>query len=105
MGMLKWEARCLTAGIPSCCPRPLGRSGWQTTSSRLWPAPTNASRVGIANCGVPQKTRSIIHLSYFTTAYFSAGWQRGFLPLTRFGQLAHLALDQVALERADVADE
>src|SRR5690242_9769894 len=27
------------------------------------------------------------------------------LPLPRFGQLSHLALDQVALERAEMADE
>ena len=49
---------------------------------------TSFSSVGTANCGVPQKTRSIMAA----------------LPFALLHQLADLALHQVALQRADVAD-
>src|SRR5450759_2709791 len=81
-------AERFTGEAASSMPRPLARSGWVTTSFTLKPASTSFSSVGTANIGVPQNTRSI------TAA----------LPFTQFNELADLALHQVALERADVAD-
>src|ERR1041385_6238325 len=69
-------------------PRPCGRSGCVTTSSTLNPAAASLSSEGTANCGVPQKIR-------FTALFPFAGAH----------ELPDLALDQVALQRADVADE
>ena len=50
------SAACFTGGAVSCCPRPTGLSGCETTSAISWPAPSRASSVGTANRGVPQKT-------------------------------------------------
>src|ERR1035437_3098294 len=54
-----------------------------------WPAATIRSRVGTANAGVPINTSFTALLS----------------PLAGFLQLPHLAPDQIAFQRADVADE
>src|SRR5450755_5192599 len=88
MGSPRSSAPRFTGEAASSMPRPLARSGCVTTSFTLNPASTNFSSVGTANSGVPQKTRSI------TAA----------LPFAQFNELADLALHQVALERADVAD-
>src|SRR5450755_404046 len=88
MGSPRSSAERFTGDSVNSMPRPLARSGWVTTSFTLSPASTNFSSVGTANSGVPQKTRSI------TAA----------LPFAQFNELADLALHQVALERADVAD-
>src|SRR5208283_3733723 len=69
-------------------PRPLGRSGRVATSLIRKPAATSFSRVGTANSGVPQNTRSIMFA----------------LPFTLLHQLAHFALEHIALQRADVVD-
>src|SRR6267142_2833356 len=69
-------------------PLPCGRSGWVTTSGTLYPAEASLSSEATANCGVPQKTR-------FTAL----------LPVAGAHELPDLAPDQVALQRADVADE
>src|SRR5208337_4734076 len=86
-GMRAARAASLTGGAVICPPRPLGRSGCETASAISWPAASNASRVGTANCGVPQKTS------------FTA------LPLARALHLANLAQVQVALEGAHAEDE
>src|ERR1035438_6196227 len=88
MGSPRSIAARFTGDGASSMPRPLARSGWVTTSFTPKPPSTSFSRVGTANVGVPQKTRSI------TTA----------LPFTQLYELADLALHQVALERADVRD-
>src|SRR5579863_5476745 len=69
-------------------PRPLGRSGWVTTSFTLKPAAISFSSVGTANSGVPQNTRSII-----------AG-----LPFALLHKLADLTFHHVALQGANVTD-
>src|SRR5664279_5844498 len=88
MGSPRSRAESFTGDAANSMPRPLARSGWVTTSFTLNPASTSFSKVGTANIGVPQKTRSI------TAA----------LPFAQFNELADLALHQVALERADVTD-
>src|ERR1019366_8569321 len=77
-----------TGDSASVMPRPLGRSGWVATSFARKPAATSFSSVGTANCGVPQKTKSIM----------------GALPFALLHQFADLALHHVALQGADVAD-
>src|SRR5580658_10265723 len=57
IGRAKRNVDCLTGDATSSRPRPLGRSGWVTTRWILCPAAASFSRVGTANCGVPQKTR------------------------------------------------
>src|SRR5574341_2371479 len=89
-------ARCLTREAAGFCPRPRGRSGWVTTRRTRKPAATSFSSVGTANCGVPQKTKSICDFR------LPIGQS---LPLTGASQLPDFTLDEVALERADVADE
>src|SRR5271169_5928148 len=88
MGSPSSSAARFTGDAASSMPRPLARSGWVTTSFTLKPAATSFSRVGTANVGVPQKTKSITAVSPFACLH----------------QLANLALHNVALERADVAD-
>src|SRR5574341_1339255 len=89
-------ARSLTGEAAGFCPRPRGRSGWFTTRRTRKPAATSFSSVGTANCGVPQKTKSICDFR------LPIGQS---LPLTGASQLPDFTLDEVALERADVADE
>src|SRR5580704_3733990 len=81
-------ARILTGGADGSWSRPRTRSGWVTTNSIVWPAASNCCRVGMANCGVPQKTSLIARL-----------------PFPRTLQLADLAQDEIALESADAEDE
>src|ERR1700757_4604 len=87
-GMPASFAVSLTGGTTTCMPRPAGLSGWDTTSSTLWPARSTAFSVGTANEGVPQKTSFIARL-----------------PLAGFLHLANFAKDEVALEGAHAADE
>src|SRR6516225_4534742 len=87
-GRLNLRAACFTGDSINFMPRPFGRSSWVTTSLILNPADTSLSNVGTANIGVPQKTRSIMHV----------------LPFALLHQLADLALHHVTLQRADVAD-
>jgi hypothetical protein len=53
----KSRARCFTGEKLRSRPRPRGLSGCVTTNLIWNPAPTSFSKVGTANCGVPQKTR------------------------------------------------
>src|SRR6266568_4430965 len=80
-------AICFTGVAATCCVRPTGRSGCETTSAISWPAARNASIVDTAKRGVPQKT-------IFTL-----------LPLAVALHLANLAQSQVAFERAHSKDE
>src|SRR5271166_5636180 len=88
MGSPRSSATRFTGDAASSIPRPLARAGWVTTNFTLKPAATSFSMVGTANVGVPQKTKSITAVS----------------PFAGLHQLADLALHDVALERADVAD-
>src|ERR1700744_3570486 len=73
-------------------PRPAGRSGCVTTpSTRNAGSPASATKEGTAKAGVPQKTIR------------SGGTGR--LPLARFLHFADFALDQIALEHAEVIDK
>src|SRR4051794_37268287 len=86
---MPWRrAAALTGDGISSWRRPWGRSGWVTTSWTSWPAARSRSRVGTANAGVPRKT--------------TFNWS---LPLPRLLQLLDLALDQIALESAEVAEK
>src|SRR5512142_172987 len=86
MGRPRRSAHSFTGEAASCCPRPRGRSGCVSTASTWWPVPTIRSSVGTANAGVPRKT-SFIGVSG---------------PLPGFLQFLDLALDQVALQRAEM---
>src|ERR1039458_2245858 len=88
MGRPSASAARFTGDSASCMPRPLGRSGWVTTSFTRRPAATSFSSVGTAKSGVPQNTRSIM----------------GALPFALLDQLADLAFHHVSLQSADVAD-
>src|SRR6202167_3053999 len=77
-----------TGEAASSMPRPLGRSGWVATSFTRKPAATSFSKVGTANSGVPQNTRSIMAA----------------LPFALLHKLANLAFHQIALQPTDVAD-
>src|SRR6266567_7715877 len=55
-GMPAARAVCLRGGATSSWARPTGRSGWVMASAMSWPAACNASSVGTAKRGVPQKT-------------------------------------------------
>src|SRR6516162_5754831 len=81
------RAVCLTGGAASCCVRPTGRSGCETTSGISWPAASRASSVGTAKRGVPQKTS--------LTA----------LPCAFALHLANPAQHHVALKRAHTEDK
>src|SRR5579872_4622749 len=87
-GRPRRSAVSFTGGGAGCWPRPRGRSGWVTTSRTWWPALAMRSSVGTANAGVPRKTRRI----------------GASAPLAGALHLFDLALHQVALEGADVAD-
>src|ERR1035438_1320872 len=81
----------LTGENETCMPRPLGRSGWviiAAISKSGWVR--RCSSVGTANRGVPQNTTFI-------------GTKR--LPFAEFPHFLDFALDQVALEHAEVLDE
>src|SRR5580658_2342845 len=84
-------AMSLTGGAASCCSRPAGRSGCETTSATSWPADSSASSVGTAKRGVPQKT------SFKATT--------GALPFAFALRLANLAQGEVAFQRAHAKDE
>src|SRR5271157_1179844 len=88
MGRSSASAARLTGDAANFMPRPLGRSGWVATSLMRKPAATSFSSVGTANSGVPQNTKSIMAA----------------LPFALLHQLADLALQHVAFQRADVVD-
>src|SRR3569833_646493 len=81
------NAVSFTGGGVTCCERPTGRSGCDTTNAISCPAAIKACKVGTANCGVPQNTS------------FTA------LPGAFALHLADLAQHQVALQRAHAEDE
>src|SRR6516165_6217176 len=81
------RAVSFTGGAVSCCERPTGLSGCETTRGISWPATISASSVGTANRGVPQKTSLT------------------FLPRAFALHLADLAEHQVALQGAHAEDE
>src|SRR5258706_13743325 len=115
--MPRLSAACFTGDALVTWPRPLGRSGWLTTVQTSCPARALASSVGTAKPGVPRKTNRIGYLarpSEKTTkhkflcvsarnACLSSLFTR-LRPLARFYQPLDLALDQIAFQRADVAD-
>src|SRR5579864_7073661 len=84
--------------MASCWPLPFGRSGCVNTATTSCPAPTMRSRLGTANAGVPMK------ISLIDWPLASGPWPLFLSPLARFLQFANLAPDQVAFQRADVAD-
>src|SRR5258706_14060402 len=116
IGNFKSSADCFTGDETVSRPRPLGRSGCVTTSWIWNPVSTNLSSVGTANCGVPQKTRLrdenieqfcdrvIERLQCAVVTAATITQSQILLPFSRFDQFADFALDQVALERADVTD-
>src|ERR1700680_2626249 len=86
-------AICLTGGGVSSFARPTGRSGCVTTNAISCPAAINASSVGTANRGVPQKMS------------FMRNPKRPALPRAFALHFANLAQVQVALQRAHAGNE
>ena len=71
-GMLCCSATCLTGLGVSFMPRPLGRSGWVSTSGTLNPASMMADRARAAKTGVPAKITFMDHpLLRFALLFFN----------------------------------
>src|SRR5260370_17382659 len=87
-------------------PRRRGRGGGVTATGRECPASTSFSRVGTANRGVPQKTRlrGVGIWRQLKVTNVQIAKLPNPPPLSRLHQFLDLALDEVALERADVRD-
>src|SRR5712692_2671093 len=84
--MPRSAAHCLVGVGMTFSPRPLGLSGWLTSSSIACPAACNARSDGTANCGLPKKTTRI-------------------LPFSIFHKPLHLARNQAPFERTDTVQE
>src|SRR5229473_3107033 len=92
-GIFAARAAFFTGEEESSRPRPRGRSGWVMTPTILKSGCARRFfRVGIANCGVPQNTMRMAH-----------PLRR--LPLALFSELLDFALDEVALEHAEMLNE
>src|SRR5208337_1365756 len=89
------RAACFTGVGAIWRSRPTGRSGCETTRATSCPAASNASKVGRANCGVPQKTSLRQRAAFAMTV----------LPDAFALHLANLAQIETALERAHAEDE
>src|SRR5579871_110063 len=106
IGRLSARADCFTGDATSSRPRPLGRSGWVTTSRTRNPSATSFSSDGTAKRGVPQKIRSrggVIE-SPHTGIVVSMIEGLTVSPLTSLHQLTDPALHQVAFKSAEVTD-
>src|SRR5260370_14345440 len=87
-------------------PRRRGRGGGVTATGRECPASTSFSRVGEADGGGAEKTglRGVGIWREFKLPNYQIAQLPNPLPLSRLHQFLDLALDEVALERADVRD-